>query len=107
MRALLVLSYNNKQELKELYGDIPFYDNEEMYKMAEKPKMHPVDASILELIKGLVRPFLIGSGWLTWLFFLIDGREVPAALATIIGIITLEYFGERAYLRLGGKIEKN
>ena len=100
----MVLSYNNKQELREHYGDVPFYNDEEMFKMVEKPKMHPVDASILELIKGLVRPFLIGSGWLTWLYFLIDGREVPVALGIVIGAITLEYFGERAYLRLGNKL---
>ena len=95
---------DKEQRLKRLYGKVPFYNDEEMYKMVEKPKMHPVDASILELIKGLVRPFLIGSGWLTWLFFLIDGREIPVALGLVIGAITLEYFGERAYLRLGNKL---
>ena len=97
---------DKEQRLKRLYGEVPFYDDEEMYKMVEKPKTPRefFDESLSNFIKSLVRPFLICSGWLTWLFFLIDGREVPAALATIIGIITLEYLGERAYLRLGNKL---
>ena len=53
----------------------------------------------VETLKSLIRPYLIISGWTTWLYLIIIGITVPFTLAAVIGAVTGEYFIERGYKR--------
>lgn len=58
---------------------------------------------IADMFKSLVRPFLIVSGWITWLSMIATQADTPEVLTGIVAAITLEYFGERAYKRFKEK----
>jgi hypothetical protein len=53
-----------------------------------------------ELIKSLVRPFIIIWGFTVYGICIILQIEVPLLLAGLVAAVILEYFGERAILRL-------
>jgi hypothetical protein len=54
----------------------------------------------IELIKALVRPFIILWGFVTYGICVINGIAVPDLLSTLIAAAIIEYFSERAVLRL-------
>jgi hypothetical protein len=54
----------------------------------------------IELIKAAVRPFLIIWGAVLYGICLIKGIAVPELLGGLIAAIILEYFGERAVMRI-------
>lgn len=58
----------------------------------------------VNFIKSLIRPFLIIWGCVIYGICLARGIEVPAPLNVLISVIIIEYFGERAVLRLKEKI---
>ncbi len=51
----------------------------------------------------MVRPFIIVWGFIVYGGCVMARVEVPALLAGLIAIVIMEYFGERALLRLRGK----
>jgi hypothetical protein len=56
--------------------------------------------SWIELIKALLRPFIICWGFIVYGICVIDGIVVPDLLAALIAAAIIEYFGERAVIRL-------
>ncbi len=56
-----------------------------------------------EFIKSLIRPFLIIWGFAVYGICVLNGVEVPAPITALISAIIIEYFGERAILRLKEK----
>lgn len=56
-----------------------------------------------DFIRAIVRPFIIIWGFIIYGVCVIREIEVPALLAGLITIVMIEYFGERAILRLRGK----
>lgn len=54
----------------------------------------------IQLVKSLIRPFLILWGAVIYGVCILKGIEVPAPLSILISAIIIEYFGERAILRL-------
>ena len=58
---------------------------------------------IADMLKCLVRPYIIVSSWTVWLLMTFTGAEVPALLSGIAGTITIEYGIERAVKRFKGK----
>lgn len=56
-----------------------------------------------EFIKSLVRPFLIVWGFVVYGICVLKGVEIPAPLTGLVSAIIIEYFGERAILRLKKK----
>ena len=54
----------------------------------------------IELIKALVRPFIIVWGFTTYGICVVKSIAVPDLLAALIAAAIIEYFGERAVLRL-------
>ena len=56
-----------------------------------------------KFIKSLVRPFLIVWGTVVYGICVLKGVEVPAPLTGLVSAIIIEYFGERAILRLKKK----
>jgi hypothetical protein len=54
----------------------------------------------IELIKALVRPFIIVWGFVTYAMCIFKGLAVPDLLSSLIAAAVIEYFGERAVLRL-------
>jgi hypothetical protein len=54
----------------------------------------------VELIKSLVRPFIIFWGFIIYGVCIMTGREIPTLLAGLITAIVVEYFSERAIIRL-------
>ena len=54
----------------------------------------------IDLIKASVRPFIIVWGAALYGICLIKGIEVPDLLTGLIAAVTIEYFGERALLRI-------
>ncbi len=56
-----------------------------------------------EFIKSLIRPFLIVWGATIYGLCVVKGMEVPPVLAGLVSALIVEYFGERAILRLKGK----
>lgn len=54
----------------------------------------------IELIKALVRPFIICWGFIIYGICVINGIAVPDVLAALIAAAIIEYFGERAVIRL-------
>jgi hypothetical protein len=57
-------------------------------------------AAWIELIKAVVRPFMIVWGSILYSVCLFKGIEVPDLLAGLVAAFIVEYFGERAVLRL-------
>jgi len=55
---------------------------------------------MIEFIKALIRPFIIVWGLSTYTACLFNSVEMPELLTWLVGIIVLEYFGERAIKRL-------
>jgi hypothetical protein len=53
----------------------------------------------IELIKAIIRPFIIVWGFILYGVCIITGIEVPVLLAGLIAAVIIEYFGERAILR--------
>ena len=54
----------------------------------------------IDLVKSLVRPLIITWGFTVYGICIIKGIAVPDLLAGLIAAVTVEYFGERAILRL-------
>ncbi len=54
----------------------------------------------INLVKSLIRPFLIVWGVVVYGICILKGLEVPLPLAGLITAIVIEYFGERAIIRL-------
>jgi len=54
----------------------------------------------IDLIKSMVRPFIIIWGFTIYGICIVNNIEIPALLAGLITGVTFEYFGERAYLRI-------
>jgi hypothetical protein len=57
----------------------------------------------IDLIRAAVRPFIIVWGLVVYGICIINGTEVPALLGGLVAAVIMEYFGERAALRLGGR----
>jgi hypothetical protein len=55
----------------------------------------------IEIIKASVRPFIIVWGCIIYGICIIKGIEIPALLMGLVAAAIIEYFGERALLRLG------
>lgn len=58
--------------------------------------------SWIELVKAIVRPFIIVWGCIIYGVCLVTGIEVPDLLAGLVVAVIMEYFGERAAIRLKG-----
>ena len=56
-----------------------------------------------ELIRSIIRPFIIIWGFTVYGICLIKGIEVPPVLSGLIATVVLAYFGERAIMRFRGK----
>ena len=56
--------------------------------------------SILDFARNFARPFIIYTGWLAFLATIFLPTEPPELLLWLVGAITVEYFGERAILKL-------
>lgn len=54
----------------------------------------------IELIKALVRPCIIVWGLAVYGICIVNQIAVPDLLAALMAAVILEYFGERAVLRL-------
>lgn len=54
----------------------------------------------IELIKALIRPFIIGWGFIVYGVCVINNIVIPDLLAALIAAAIIEYFGERAVIRL-------
>ena len=54
----------------------------------------------IQLTKALVRPFIIVWGFTTYGVCVLKDIAVPDLLAALIAAAIIEYFGERAVLRL-------
>ncbi|OGO30706.1 MAG: hypothetical protein A2Z29_00560 [Chloroflexi bacterium RBG_16_56_11] len=60
-----------------------------------------------ELIKAAVRPFIIVWGFIVYGVCVMSGVEVPPLLTGMVMAVIIEYFGERAILRLReGRVEE-
>jgi hypothetical protein len=57
----------------------------------------------IELIKALVRPFIIVWGFVAYGLCIFHGIAVPDLLSTLVAAAVIEYFSERAVLRLRAK----
>jgi hypothetical protein len=57
-------------------------------------------AAWIDFIKAIVRPFIIVWGTVLYSVCLFKGIEVPDLLAALVAAFIVEYFGERAVLRL-------
>ncbi len=51
----------------------------------------------------MIRPFIIVWGFIVYGVCVLKGLDLPALLAGLITVVVVEYFGERAVLRLRGK----
>ena len=58
---------------------------------------------LAQLIKSLVRPFIIAWGFTLYSVCILTEMEVPPLLAGLVSAVIIEYFGERAILRFKGK----
>ena len=54
----------------------------------------------IELTKALIRPFIIVWGFAVYGVCVINNINVPDLLSALIAAAIIEYFGERAVLRL-------
>jgi len=52
-----------------------------------------------ELIKSLVRPFVITWGFVVYGVCVMTGAEIPQPLTCLVAAVIIEYFGERAIKR--------
>lgn len=59
-------------------------------------------AECIELIKSAVRLFLIVWGAILYGVCVIKGISVPEPVSALVAAIVVEYFGERAIVRLKG-----
>lgn len=57
----------------------------------------------IEFIKAIIRPFIIIWGFIVYGVCVMTGVEVPTLLAGLVAAVIIEYFGERAILRLREK----
>ena len=57
----------------------------------------------IELVKSLVRPFIIIWGFIVYGVCIMTEAEVPALLVGLITAVVIEYFGERAIMRFREK----
>ncbi len=58
---------------------------------------------LAQLIKSLIRPFIVVSGFTLYGICILTEVEVPALLAGLVSAVIVEYFGERAVKRLKEK----
>lgn len=56
-----------------------------------------------EAVKVLVRPFIIGWGFIVYGVCVMAQIEVPTLLAGLVSAVIIEYFGERAVKRFKEK----
>jgi len=56
-----------------------------------------------ELVKSLVRPFIIVWGFIVYGVCVITNVEVPTLLAGLVSVVIIEYFSERAIKRFRDK----
>ncbi len=54
----------------------------------------------INLVKALIRPFIITWGFAVYGICVINNIGVPDLLSALIAAAIIEYFGERAVLRL-------
>jgi len=54
---------------------------------------------LAQLIKSLIRPFIIVWGFTVYGICIMTGVEVPSLLAGLVSVVIIEYFGERAIKR--------
>ncbi len=52
-----------------------------------------------ELVKSLIRPFIIIWGFIVYGVCVMIGVEVPQLLTYLVAAVIIEYFGERAVKR--------
>ena len=52
-----------------------------------------------DAVRSLVRPFIIGWGFIVYGVCVMTEVEIPALLAGLISAVIIEYFGERAIKR--------
>ena len=52
-----------------------------------------------DLVKSLIRPFIIIWGFVVYGICVITEVEVPKLLAALVAAVIIEYFGERAVKR--------
>lgn len=57
----------------------------------------------IELIRAIIRPFVIVWGFIVYGVCVIKGIEAPPILVGLVTAVVAEYFGERAILRFRGK----
>ena len=60
----------------------------------------------LDFIKGIIRPFIIVWGFIVYGVCIIKVIEVPDILTGLVMAVTIEYFSERAILRLKGQVKQ-
>jgi hypothetical protein len=54
----------------------------------------------IELIKAVIRPFIIVWGFAVYGVCILSGTEAPMLLVGLVTAVIVEYFGERAIKRL-------
>lgn len=52
-----------------------------------------------ELVKSLIRPFIIIWGFIVYGVCVMIGVEIPQLLTYLVAAVIIEYFGERAVKR--------
>ncbi|MBA7571173.1 MAG: hypothetical protein GH159_02295 [Dehalococcoidia bacterium] len=57
----------------------------------------------IELIKAVIRPFVIVWGFSVYGVCILSGLEAPMLLVGLVTAVIVEYFGERAVKRLKEK----
>ena len=57
----------------------------------------------VELVKSLIRPFIIVWGFIVYGVCIITKVEVPTLLAGLVSVVIIEYFSERALKRFRDK----
>jgi len=65
--------------------------------MTEKAAERVKDWS--ELVKSLIRPFIIIWGFIVYGVCVMIGVEIPQLLTYLVAAVIIEYFGERAVKR--------
>ena len=56
-----------------------------------------------ELVKSLIRPFIIVWGFIVYGVCVITQVEVPTLLVGLVSVVIIEYFSERAIKRFRDK----
>ncbi len=57
----------------------------------------------IELVRAIIRPFIIIWGFIVYGVCVMTGIEVPILLAGLVSAVIIEYFGERAIKRFKEK----